>query len=35
MLVPGSLAMTLYVFAQIYLWLGAEEREARARLPGG
>ncbi len=35
MLVPGSLAMTLYVFAQIYLWLGAEERDARARLPGG
>ncbi len=34
MLVPGSIAMTLYVFAQIYVWLGAEEREARARLPG-
>ena len=34
MLVPGSITMTLFIFAQIYVWLGAEEREARARLPG-
>jgi cytochrome c oxidase assembly factor CtaG len=32
MLVPGSLAMTLYVFAQIYIWLGAE---AEPRKLGG
>jgi len=29
MLVPGSIAMTLYVFAQIYVWLGAEARESQ------
>ena len=31
MLVPGSIAMTLYVFAQIYIWIGTEEPESRAR----
>jgi cytochrome c oxidase assembly factor CtaG len=34
MLLPGSLAMTLFVFIQIYRWLGAEEGGERP-LPKG
>jgi cytochrome c oxidase assembly factor CtaG len=29
MLVPGSLAMTIYVFVQIYRWLDADEKKKR------
>ncbi len=31
MLLPGSLAMTLFVFIQIYRWLGADETGGRPR----
>jgi cytochrome c oxidase assembly factor CtaG len=34
MLGPGSVAMTLYVFAQIYIWIGAEARESDSRRLG-
>jgi cytochrome c oxidase assembly factor CtaG len=38
MLVPGSLAMTLFIFIQLYLWIGRGERgepAAAARLRAG
>jgi len=35
MLVPGSLAMTLFVFFQIYRWLGVDERDEKLRLSRG
>jgi putative membrane protein len=31
MLVPGSLAMTLFVFVQLYVWMGIDEEPARRR----
>jgi cytochrome c oxidase assembly factor CtaG len=31
MLVPGSLAMTLFVFVQLYVWMGIDEDRPRRR----
>ena len=31
MLVPGSLSMTLFVFVQLYLWMGMDEDVPRSR----
>ena len=31
MLVPGSLSMTLFVFIQLYLWMGIDENAPRRR----
>jgi cytochrome c oxidase assembly factor CtaG len=31
MLVPGSLAMTLYVFIQIYIWMGLDQTDGPSR----
>lgn len=33
MLVPGSLTMTLFVFIELYLWVGRDERDGERREP--